>query len=633
MCCTKLKTAKAPEMPGRMFGRGSGQTFFQIQGIEGAEAGLSSGGTMEKILDLITREMEQAFQAAGYDGKYAKVTLSNRPDLCEYQCNGAMAAAKEYHKAPIMIANGVVETLAGSKMLSEVQAVNPGFINLKISAEFLSEYLNEMSADERLGYEKAEKPKTIIIDYGGPNVAKPLHVGHLRSAIIGESVKRIARFAGHQVIGDVHLGDWGLQMGLIILELKERKPDLPYFDADYTGEYPKEAPFTIAELEEIYPTASARSKKDEAYKEAAMQATFELQQGRKGYQALLKHILEVSVSDLKRNYENLKVDFDLWKGESDVQPYIPAMVEEMKEKGYAHMSDGALVVDIKEETDTKEIPPCMLLKSDGASLYTTTDLATIVERMKLYHPDEMVYVVDKRQEMHFIQVFRCARKCGLVEADTGLTFLGFGTMNGKDGKPFKTREGGVMRLEYLLSDINEEMLTKVKNSRPMSEEEACEVAKVVGLSAVKYGDLSNQASKDYIFDVDRFTSSEGNTGPYILYTIVRIKSILKKYEEAGGCAEKALIGACENENEKALMLLLTRFNSVMDIAYEELAPHKVCAYIYEIANAFNKFYHETTILGTEDEERKKSRIRLLMLTQRVLETCIELLGFEAPERM
>ena len=485
MCCTKLKTAKAPEMPGRMFGCGSGQTFFQIQGIEGAEAGLSSGGTMEKILDLITREMEQAFQAAGYDGKYAKVTLSNRPDLCEYQCNGAMAAAKEYHKAPIMIANGVVEALAGSKMLSEVQAVNPGFINLKISAEFLSEYLNEMSADERLGYEKAEKPKTIIIDYGGPNVAKPLHVGHLRSAIIGESVKRIARFAGHQVIGDVHLGDWGLQMGLIILELKERKPDLPYFDADYAGEYPKEAPFTIAELEEIYPTASTRSKKDEAYKEAAMQATFELQQGRKGYQALLKHILEVSVSDLKRNYENLKVDFDLWKGESDVQPYIPAMVEEMKEKGYAHMSDGALVVDIKEETDTKEIPPCMLLKSDGASLYTTTDLATIVERMKLYHPDEMVYVVDKRQEMHFIQVFRCARKCGLVEADTGLTFLGFGTMNGKDGKPFKTREGGVMRLEYLLSDINEEMLTKVKNSRPMSEEEACEVAKVVGLSAVR----------------------------------------------------------------------------------------------------------------------------------------------------
>lgn len=360
---------------------------------------------------------------------------------------------------------------------------------------------------------------------------------------------------------------------------------------------------------------------------------FELQQGRAGYQALLKHILQVSVSDLKKNYKKLQVDFDLWKGESDAQPYIPEMVEAMKEKGLAYESEGALVVDIKEESDTKEIPPCMLLKSDGASLYTTTDLATIVERMKLYHPDEIVYVVDKRQEMHFIQVFRCARKCGLVEPDTKLTFLGFGTMNGKDGRPFKTREGGVMRLEYLLSDINEEMLKKVKNSRPMAEEEAVDVAKVVGLSAVKYGDLSNQASKDYIFDVDRFTSSEGNTGPYILYTIVRIKSILKKYEETGGCADGALIRAFENENEKALMLLLTRFNSVMETAYEELAPHKVCAYIYEIANAFNKFYHETTILGTEDETLKKSRIQLLVLSKRVLETCIELLGFEAPERM
>ena len=588
---------------------------------------------MKKILEIITEEIAAAFKAAGYDEKYAKVTLSNRPDLCEYQCNGAMAAAKEYHKAPIQIAEGVVKALIDSKILLDVQAVTPGFINLKVSADFLSEYLNKMSEDNRLGYEKAKAPKTMMIDYGGPNVAKPLHVGHLRSAIIGESVKRIARFAGHHVIGDVHLGDWGLQMGLIILELKGRKPELPYFAPDYQGTYPEEAPFTIAELEEIYPTASAKSKKEEAYKEAAMQATFELQQGRAGYQALLKHILQVSVSDLKKNYKKLQVDFDLWKGESDAQPYIPEMVEAMKEKGLAYESEGALVVDIKEESDTKEIPPCMLLKSDGASLYTTTDLATIVERMKLYHPDEIVYVVDKRQEMHFIQVFRCARKCGLVEPDTKLTFLGFGTMNGKDGRPFKTREGGVMRLEYLLSDINEEMLKKVKNSRPMAEEEAVDVAKVVGLSAVKYGDLSNQASKDYIFDVDRFTSSEGNTGPYILYTIVRIKSILKKYEETGGCADGALIRAFENENEKALMLLLTRFNSVMETAYEELAPHKVCAYIYEIANAFNKFYHETTILGTEDETLKKSRIQLLVLSKRVLETCIELLGFEAPERM
>ena len=585
------------------------------------------------MLDLLSAEVAKAFAEAGYDEKYARVSLSNRPDLCEYQCNGAMAAAKEYHKAPIMIANAVVEAMQGSEVFGEIQAVNPGFINMKVNNEYLSQYLNGMEKDERMGCEKAENPKTIMIDYGGPNVAKPLHVGHLRSAIIGESVKRIARFAGHKVIGDVHLGDWGLQMGLIITELRERKPELVYFDEAYEGEYPAEAPFTISELEEIYPTASGKSKQDEAYKEAAMQATYELQHGRRGYQALLKHILNVSVTDLKRNYANLKVDFDLWKGESDAQPYIPDMVQKMKDGGYAYVSDNALVVDVKEDTDTKEVPPCMLLKSDGASLYTTTDLATIVERMKLYNPDEIIYVVDKRQEMHFIQVFRCARKCGLVTDKTKLKFLGFGTMNGKDGKPFKTRDGGVMRLEYLLKDINEEMLKKIQESRPMEEKEAEETAKIVGLSAVKYGDLSNQASKDYIFDVERFTSSEGNTGPYILYTIVRIKSILRKYEESGKKAGEGKIGAGRSDSEKALQLELSKFNSVMETAFEECAPHKICAYIYDLANAFNKFYHETKILATDDMEAQSSWISLLLLTRRVLETCIDVLGFEAPEKM
>ena len=585
------------------------------------------------MLDLLSAEVAKAFAEAGYDEKYARVSLSNRPDLCEYQCNGAMAAAKEYHKAPIMIANAVVEAMQGSEVFGEVQAVNPGFINMKVNNEYLSQYLNGMEKDERMGCEKAENPKTIMIDYGGPNVAKPLHVGHLRSAIIGESVKRITRFAGHKVIGDVHLGDWGLQMGLIITELRERKPELVYFDEAYEGEYPAEAPFTISELEEIYPTASGKSKQDEAYKEAAMQATYELQHGRRGYQALLKHILNVSVTDLKRNYANLKVDFDLWKGESDAQPYIPDMVQKMKDGGYAYVSDNALVVDVKEDTDTKEVPPCMLLKSDGASLYTTTDLATIVERMKLYNPDEIIYVVDKRQEMHFIHVFRCARKCGLVTDKTELKFLGFGTMNGKDGKPFKTRDGGVMRLEYLLKDINEEMLKKIQESRPMEEKEAEETAKIVGLSAVKYGDLSNQASKDYIFDVERFTSSEGNTGPYILYTIVRIKSILRKYEESGKKAGEGKIGAGRSDSEKALQLELSKFNSVMETAFEECAPHKICAYIYDLANAFNKFYHETKILATDDMAAQSSWISLLLLTRRVLETCIDVLGFEAPEKM
>lgn len=589
---------------------------------------------MRKILDLITDEMVKAFEAAGLDAKYAKVTVSNRPDLCEYQCNGAMAAAKEYKKAPIMIAEEVVAQLKDNAMFESVEAVKPGFLNLKLNNEFVASYISKMQEDtERLGCDKVENPKTIMIDYGGPNVAKPLHVGHLRSAIIGESIKRIGKFMGHNMIGDVHLGDWGLQMGLIITELKLRKPELCYFDENYEGEYPVEPPFTISELEEIYPTASGKSKEDAAYKEAAMQATYELQHGRRGYQALLSHILNVSVTDLKKNYANLNVSFELWKGESDAQPYIPDMVQKMKDDGYAYISDGALVVDVKEETDTKEIPPCMILKSDGASLYNSTDLATIVWRMKDYHPDKIIYVVDKRQELYFTQVFRCARKTHLVDDDTELQFLGFGTMNGKDGKPFKTREGGVMRLETLLSSINDEMYRKITENRTVEEAEAKATAKVVALSAVKYGDLSNQASKDYIFDIDRFTSFEGNTGPYILYTIVRIKSILNKYKEAGKEAGTAAILPAHSESEKALMLELTRFNAMMENAYEETAPHKVCSYIYDLANALNHFYHETKIMAEEDEAVQASYVRLLTLTRRTLEVCIDVLGFSAPDRM
>lgn len=589
---------------------------------------------MKKMLDLISAEVTKAFEDNGYDAKYGKVTLSNRPDLCEYQCNGAMAAAKEYKCAPFMISDKIAESLKENPMFSSVESVKPGFLNMKLNESYLADYIGNMEADkERLGCEKAKNPKTIMIDYGGPNVAKPLHVGHLRSAIIGESVKRIGKFMGHHMIGDVHLGDWGLQMGLIITELKERKPELVYFDENYDGEYPKEPPFTISELEEIYPTASGKSKQDVAYKEAAMQATYELQHGRRGYNALLKHILDVSVNDLKRNYKNLNVSFDLWKGESDAQPYIPDMVQKMKDDGYAYISEGALVVDVKEDTDTKEIPPCMILKSDGASLYNTTDLATIVWRMKDYNPDELIYVVDKRQELYFTQVFRCARKTGLVKPETKLKFLGFGTMNGKDGKPFKTREGGVMRLEYLVSSINEEMYKKIAENHTVDEAEGKETAKVVALAAIKYGDLSNQASKDYVFDIERFTSFEGNTGPYILYTIVRIKSILKKYQAEKTMPEDAKILPAHSESEKALMLELSKFNAAMETAFEETAPHKICAYIYDLANAFNHFYHETKIMAEEDAMVQAGYIKLLELTRSVLETCIDVLGFEAPERM
>ena len=594
---------------------------------------------MKTLIDLITEQVTNAFTGQGYDAKYGKVTLSNRPDLCEYQCNGAMAAAKEYKCAPFMISDKIAQALAENELFESVESVKPGFINMKVSPAYLAKYVSDMKADEgRFGCDKAAHPKTIIVDYGGANVAKPLHVGHLRSAVIGESIKRIGKFMGHHMIGDVHLGDWGLQMGLIIVELKERKPDLVYYDESYTGEYPKEAPFTISELEDIYPTASKKSKEDEAFREAAMEATSQLQAGRRGYRALLAHILDVSVTDLKKNYDNLNVSFELWKGESDAQPYIPDMVQMMKDKGFAYMSEGALVVDVKEDTDTKEIPPCIILKSDGASLYSTTDLATIVMRMQDYNPDAIIYLTDQRQSMHFVQVFRCARKTGLVGPDVELTHIGFGTMNGKDGKPFKTRDGGVMRLEYLLDEINEEMLKKItenqkeKENLDISEEEAKQTAKTVALAAVKYGDLSNQASKDYCFDIERFTSFEGNTGPYILYTIVRIKSILKKYTAENSLPDAPILGA-HSASEKNLMLVLSRFNAMMENAYEEKAPHKICAYIYELANAFNGFYHETKILSEEDFKVQASYIGLLVLTKNILETCIDVLGFSAPDRM
>ena len=588
---------------------------------------------MKKFLEMLTEEMQQAFTAAGYDGSLGKVMLSNRPDLCEYQCNGAMAGAKLYKKAPIMIANDVAEQLKDSKVFSEVVAVAPGFLNLKVSEAFLLTYLQGMEANEKFGLEKPEHPKKIIIDYGGPNVAKPLHVGHLRSAVIGESIKRIGKFMGHHMIGDVHLGDWGLQMGLVITGLQERQPELVYFDEAYEGEYPAEAPFTISELEEIYPAASAKSKEDAAFMERAHNATLKLQSGDKACTAIWKHIMAVSKADLKKNYDNLNVSFDLWKGESDAQPYIPSMVQEMIDKGLAYESQGAMVVDIQEEGDTKELPPCIVRKSDGAALYATSDLATLVEIEKLYQPDAYIYLADKRQELHFTQVFRVAKKAGIVNPQAEMTFLGFGTMNGKDGKPFKTRSGGVMRLEHLIADINEAVYKKMMENRTMDEEEARATAKIVGLAALKYGDLSNQASKDYVFDIERFASFEGNTGPYILYTIVRIKSILNKYTDSGKTLENLSINPADSATEKALMLSLAKFSEIMAAVYTEKAPHKLCQFIYEVSNAFNGFYHDTKILAETDEAKQKGYIALICLTKAVLEQCIELLAIECPDRM
>ncbi len=585
---------------------------------------------MKLLVDLISAQLSDAFEKAGYDAAYGKAALSNRPDLCEFQCNGCMPAAKVYKKAPLQIAQAVAEALADNDMFCMVEAVAPGFLNLRISPEYLAAYLSEMRSSENYGVEAEREPRTIVVDYGGPNVAKPLHVGHLRSAIIGESVKRIYRFFGNKVIGDIHLGDWGLQMGLIIEEVRERQPDLPYFDENYTGEYPETAPFTIGELEEIYPTASAKSKVDEAFAERAHNATYLLQSGVRGYRAMWEHILRVSVEDLKKNYNNLNVSFDAWLGESDAQPYIPAMLDRIREQNLAVESDGALVVPVQEESDTKEIPPCILIKSDGATLYATTDLATLVQREEDFRPDKVFYLTDKRQNLHFEQVFRTARKAGLVRAETELEHVGFGTMNGKDGKPFKTREGGVMRLEHLIAEINEYVTQKITENQNVSDEELPDTAKKIALAALKYGDLSNLATKDYIFDLDRFTSFEGNTGPYILYTIVRIKSILAKFD---GDVSKTKLLAAQSDSQKELMLVLSRLSDNLRTACRDSAPNVICAYIYELAVAANKFYHDTRIISEPDRAKLESYVALIDLTRSVLETCIDLLGFDAPDKM
>lgn len=592
---------------------------------------------MKKIIDVLQEVMEGGFEQAGYDKKFGFVTVSNRPDLCQYQCNGAMAAAKQYKMAPFQIAEKVVEAVKENDVFEKIEMVKPGFINITVSGKLLVDFGKAMMAEEKFGIPAPEKERTVVIDYGGANVAKPLHVGHLRPAIIGESVKRICRFMGDKVIGDVHLGDWGLQIGLIINEVRHRQPELPYFDADFTGEYPKEAPFTISDLEQIYPHASGYAKEHEDYMQEAQQITAQLQEGHPGYIALWQHILSVSIEDLKKNYDKLDVHFDLWKKESDAQPYIPDMVEKMKADGLAYMSEGALVVDVTEEGDKKELPPCLIVKSNGASLYATTDLATIVEREKLFQPDEIIYLADKRQSLHFTQVFRVAKKAKITRPEVGLVFIGFGTMNGKDGKPFKTRDGGVLRLQALREQINEEVYKKMMENRDYEETEAREISETVGLAALKYGDLSNQASKDYIFDIERFASFEGNTGPYILYTIVRIKSLLAKYSQNGGSvtekgeAEKLMTP--DSRSETNLYLTLAKFGDMMEAAYNEKAPHKICQFIYELSENFNHFYHENSILANENEEQKASYIQLLILVKNVLEQCIDLLGFQAPEKM
>lgn len=589
---------------------------------------------MGSLAGQLTSILSDAFESAGYDGSYGLVRASDRPDLCQFQCNGALTAAKQYKTNPREIAQKAVEVLGHSDVFKEVTLAGPGFINMTLTDSYLARHLTYIYRDDHLGCEQTTSLQRIIIDYGGPNVAKPLHVGHLRAAIIGESIVRICRFLGHDVIGDVHLGDWGLQMGLNIVELQHRQPDLPYFDADFTGPYPDESPVSIGDLEEMYPQASEKGKQDPAFGEAARQATVDLQDGRPGYLALWKHFWEVSVDALKENYALLNVHFDLWLGESDTQARIPGLIKRLQKEGYAYESQGALIVDVAKPEDTHPIPPLMLVKSDGAVLYGTTDLATLDQREADYHPGLILYIVDNRQKDHFHQVFTAAYKTGVTPASTKLEHNGFGTMNGKDGKPFKTRAGGIMKLKDLIEMVTDSAMSRIEDIesiREFGEVEKQDIARKVGVAALKYADLMNHRTKDYVFDLDRFSSFEGRTGPYLLYTAVRIKSILRRAADRG--FEEGDILPTESDIERDVCLKLAEFPTIIEMAFEGRAPNSLCEYAFQLATVYNRFYHGYHILNEENETQRAAWLALSAVTLRMLNQVLDLLGIEIPERM
>lgn len=581
---------------------------------------------MKTITEKLTEIVSDAFEKIGCERSLGTVTPSDRLDLCQFQCNGAFAAAKIMHKAPFMIAEQVAAELKGDGIFKSAEVVKPGFLNLTLEDSYMLELTKEIEEDKFCGIPQTEKEQRIVIDYGGPNVAKPLHIGHLRSAIIGESLKRLARACGYTVYGDVHLGDWGLQIGLVIAELNERYPEWECFDEKYAGgAVPELNPELLCE---VYPFASKKSKEDEDFKAKAHQATYELQNGRAGYIALWKEILRVSIADLKKNYSRLNVDFDYWYGESDADKYIPELMKILSDKGLSHESNGALVVDVEEETDKAPMPPVIVRKSDNSSIYATTDLATIIQRNRDFAPDKIWYVVDKRQELHFTQVFRCARKAGLVPNETELEFLGFGTMNGSDGKPYKTRDGGVMRLSDLIGTVTDAALERLSASSFVSEDDRGDYARKLGMAAVKFGDLINHRAKDYIFDLDKFMSAEGKTGIYLLYTISRINSIMKKAEGAPSGLSRVY-----TEAEREIMLKLIMTGDVFNHALDEKAPNYVCENAYQIAVSFSHFYHENRIIEEKDEAKRASWLALAKLVRTVLVKHLDILGIEPVENM
>ena len=573
-------------------------------------------------------KLKEIIKESGYEIEKVVLVPSSRPDLGEYQFNGVMELAKINKMNPRIIADSIVEKMKESSDYSDVNVAGPGFINITFSEEILAKYIDEVSKDVNVNVEKQNKKK-IVIDYGGPNVAKALHVGHLRSANIGEALKRLAREVDCEVIGDVHLGDWGRPLGLVILELKKRHPDWVYFDENYEGEYPENCPIENKDLEEIYPYASGKAKEDEEYLEEARIITTKLQQKEKGYYDLWKQIVKISTDNVKSIYDKLNVDFDLWYGESDADEYVEPVINYLKEKGLTRESEGALVIDVSKESDSTEIPPLLLVKSNGAVSYETTDLATIWQRMKDFNPDEIWYVVDKRQELHFEQVFRAAYKSGIVPENVKLEFVGFGTMNGKDGKPFKTRDGGVMRLGDLMETVREETLKKFNPN--ITGEERDIISEKVSVGALKYADLLPNRSTDYIFDIEKFSDFNGKTGVYILYSTVRMRSLLSKAKEAG--VEIGPVTKFVNETDRNVALKLLEMPSSINEAMYDKSLSEISEYLYQVINTYNNFYNANKVLGEEDVELKKSWLGLTKATYNSVSVLLNILGIEEPEKM
>lgn len=588
---------------------------------------------MVSVSEKLSELAGAAFEAEGLPRELGRVNVSDRPDLAQFQCNGALAAAKLAGKNPRQIAENIAGRLRREEILSKVDIAGPGFINLTVTDDCLSAHLAQVMAEPRAGIAAHAHGETMILDYGGPNIAKAMHVGHLRASIIGDTLRRICKFAGYSALGDVHMGDWGLPMGQILSELEIRHPDWPYFDPGFTGPYPSGSPVSMADLEVIYPQASKACKEDEARLERARRATLELQNGRPGYRALWQHFFNVSVAGMKKNFEALDVHFDLWKGEACVHDLIAPMVEDLKKNGWAKEDDGALVVPVAKNDDKKEMPPLILIKRDGAVMYSTTDMATLVDRMQEYGPEKIVYVVDQRQSLHFEQLFRAAYKGGIVPDRVELAHAGFGTMNGPDGKPFKTREGGVLKLEDLIEMGVEKArarLTEAGLATDMDPAEYEDVARKIAIAAIKFADLQNNRAADYIFDLDRMTAFEGKTGPYLLYQAVRIKSLLRKADNFSVPPDVSLV---LHDVDRPLALLLTELPDHFAVALRSYSPHILCDYAYRLAQAFSSFYGNCHILSEEDVALRESRLALCALTYRQLDLVLGLLGISIPERM